>query len=108
MVNNTETYWEADGTSLHTFAWSIETLSGLGPPPLRGEDVTIPYSPGQQHVPKTFDSNKLTLAIQLRGVNPNAGSGVTAASRRQIMNNWNDLVRLLWTPGRQLALTKRF
>lgn len=69
-MNNTETYWEADGQSLHTFARSIETLSGMGPPPLRGEDITIASQPGQQWVDKVFDSNTITLAMWLRGIKP--------------------------------------
>lgn len=108
MANNTETYWEADGQSLHTFARSIETLSGMGPPALRGEDITIPLQPGQTWVPKVHDSNTLTLAMWLRGVAQNAGSGAVKTTKAQYQSNWNDLIRLLWTPGRQIDLTKRF
>lgn len=107
-MNNTETYWEADGQSLHTFARSIETLSGMGPPPLRGEDITIASQPGQQWVEKIPDSNTLTLAMWLRGVDQDAGSGASATNKKQYQSNWNDLMRLLWTPGRQVALRKRF
>jgi len=108
MANNTETYWEADGQSLHTYARSIETLGGMGPPPFRGEDITVPLSPGQIWVPKVLDSNILTLAMWLRGVSQEAGSGVTATTKAQYQSNWNDLIRLLWTPGRQVSLRKRF
>lgn len=108
MPNNTETYWDADGTSLHTYAWSIETIGGMGPPPLKGEDIGIPHKHGQQWMPKSFDANTLTLAIQLRGVDQSAGAGAVAATREKYQENWNDLIRLLWTPGRQVALTKRF
>lgn len=108
MPNNTDTYWEADGVSLHTFAWSIETLGGMGPPSLRGDDVTVPYNPGRRWVPKTFDSNVLTLAMQLRGLAADAGEGASQATRQLYQERWNDLIRLLWTPGRQVALRKRF
>lgn len=108
MPNNTETYWDADGESLHTYARSIETLGGMGPPPLRGENIVIPLSPGAVYVPKTPDQNTLHLAMWLRGVDPEAGSGVTQSSRALFQQNYNDLIRLLWKPGRQVELTKRF
>lgn len=108
MVNNTETYWEANGQSLHTFARSIETLSGLGPPPMRGDNVVVPLYPGAIYVPKTVDSNKLTLALWLRGVDPTADQGAVIATKVQYQKNWNDLIRLLWAAGKQYNLTKRF
>lgn len=108
MPNNTSTYWEADGVSLHTYAWSIETAGGMGPPPLRGEDITVPLRSGQKWVPKKFDANILTLAMWIRGVAADAGSGVYQETQQMYEERYNDLVRLLWTPGRQLALTKRF
>lgn len=68
MANNTETYWDADGESLHTYARSIETLGGMGPPQLRGEDITIPLRSGRTWVPKKYDANTITLAMWLRGL----------------------------------------
>lgn len=108
MPNNTETYWEADGQSLHTYARSIETIGGMGPPPLRGDNIVIPLSPGARYVPKTPDQNIFHLAMWLRGVAQDAGSGVTAATKAQFQKNYNDLIRLLWKPGKQIKLTKRF
>lgn len=108
MPNTTDTYWEADGQSLHTYAASIETLSGMGVPSFRGDDFVVPFRPGQVWVPKTVDSNTLTLAMWLRGVSPSAGPGAVAETKMAYQSNWNDLIRLLWTPGRQVQLTKRF
>ena len=107
MPNNTETYWEADGQSLHTFARSIETLGGMGVPDLRGDDFIIPLQPGEQWVPKVAGSNILTLAMWLRGITQ-GGNADEVPTKANYQSNWQDLVRLLWTPGRQLALTKRF
>ncbi|WNO27802.1 minor tail protein [Microbacterium phage Huwbert] len=70
MGNNTDTYWEANGQSLHTFARSIESLSGLGPPPMRGDNEVIPLMPGAQYVPKVADQNILTLGMWARGIKP--------------------------------------
>lgn len=108
MPNTIETYWEADGVSLHTYAWSVETLGGMGPPPLRGEDIVVPLRNGEVWVPKKFSANVLTLSMWLRGVAADAGSGVVQETQQMYEERYNDLVRLLWTPGRQLALTKRF
>lgn len=109
MVNNTSTYWEADGVSLHTFAHSIETLGGaLGVPKLRGDDITIPYNHGDLWVPKFADSRVLNLGMWVRGVNPGEGVGANDLSKSNFDSNWNNLVRMLWTPGRQFKLTKRF
>ena len=108
MPNNTETYWDINGQSLHTFARSIETLGGIGIPNYRGEDYTIPYRPGEVWVPKELGSNVITLLMWLRGVAQNAGVNA-AASKAQYQSNWNDLIRLLIPqPGNQLQLTKRF
>ena len=106
MVNNTETYWDVDGTSLHTYAWSIETMGGIALPNFRGEDITIPGQPGQTWVPKQPDSRILTLAMWLRGTAD--GAGAFASTKNLYQSAYNNLVRLLWTPGRQFDLTKRF
>jgi hypothetical protein len=108
MPNNTETYWDADGVSLHTFAWSIETLSGLGPPDLRGEDHVIPTRMGEVWVPKTVGSNVLTLAMWLRGIPEHASNVEGTASKAQYQSNWNNLIRTLWKPWKQIDLRKRF
>lgn len=108
MPNNTETYWEADGVSLHTYAWSIETIGGNGPPPLRGEDITVPLAVGKVRTTKIVDSNKYSLGMWLRGVDADAGSADSGATRDKYMRRYNDLVRLLWKAGKPIALRKRF
>ena len=108
MPNNTETYWEANGESLHTYARSITTLSGLGPPPTRGSNVIVPLHPGRKRVDKVFDENVLTLAMWLRGVAQDAGAGVSSVSKMQYQKNWNDLIRLLYNSGEEFPLRKRF
>lgn len=108
MVNNTETYWSAKGESLHTFARSIESLGpGLRAPGMRGDDVTIPSRPGKVWMEKTPDSRTLPLGMWVLGLEEE-GPGATDTSQSQFHTNWNNLVRLLWTPGEQFELTKRF
>lgn len=108
MPNNTETYWDINGQSLHTFARSIETLGGIGIPNYRGDDYVIPYRPGEVWVPKELGSNVITLAMWLRGI-PQDANADSAANKAQYQSNWNDLIRLLIPrPGYQLQLTRRF
>lgn len=108
MPNNTLTYWEADGQSLHTYAKSITTLSGMGPPQFRGADHTVPLKPGQTWVPKTFDANTITLAMVLRGIAEHATNIDGTPTKAQYQSNWNDLIRMLWKPGQLVSLRKRF
>lgn len=108
MVNTTETYWDAQGVSLNNFAWSIETLGGMAIPTFRGEDILVPLRNGEVWVPKKFTSSTITLSMWIRGVPFNSGIGVVRETQQMYEERYNDLVRLLWTPGRQLALTKRF
>lgn len=107
-MNNTETYWEADGKSLHTFAHSIESLSGISIPNFRGENEIIPLSPGAQWVEKTIDQNSITLGMWARGVDPAAGSGASTATKAQFQKNYNSLIRMFYQPRRLVALRKRF
>ena len=108
-VNTTDTYWAADGESLHTFAHSIESLGGLmkgvG---LRGDDTLIPFKPGEVWEPKVPGPQVLNLGMWVRGVDWDHGSGAYVVTKPLFQANWNRLVRLLWTPDRQINLQKRF
>lgn len=107
MTNTTDTYWSVDGVSLQTFANNITTLSGRDtPPPMRGEDLTVPYSPGQTWVPKVVDSRVISLNMWVRG--SNADGSIPTNRANSYDDNWRALRNLLWTPGRQFVLTKRF
>lgn len=108
MPNNTDTYWEADGVSLHTYAWSIETIGGMGPPPLRGEDIVVPLAVGRKRTTKIVDSNRITLGMWLRGVDADAGAAVSQATRDKYTRRYNDLIRLLHKSGNPIELRKRF
>jgi hypothetical protein len=109
MPNNTDTYWDIDGTSLHTYAHSIETLEGLlGAPELRGEDLIIANQDGEIWTPKYLSAQTLTLSMWVRGSAQSAGAGDTGANKQLFQANWNNLVRLFLTLGRQFNLTKRF
>lgn len=107
MTNTTDTYWSIDGVSLQTYAQNIETLGGRdAPPKYRGDDVTIPFSPGQKWMPKLPDSRVIPLAMWVRGANVD---GSTPANRSNAYDdNWRALRNLMFQPGRQFVLQKRF
>lgn len=107
MTNTTDTYWDVDGVSLHTFAQNIETLEGQAPPPLRGDDITVPYRPGQLWTPKTADARTLSIGMWVRGCNPDGSFPTSQSKRYQFFDNWRALRNLLWRPGEQFTLTKR-
>lgn len=109
MSNSTETYWEVDGVSLQTFAFDIETLGGsrLAPPRLRGDDIVIPHAPGELWQPKQVDSRVISLGMWVIGTDED-GFAPTGNLYRQWDSNFRKLRQLLWTPRRQVTLTKRF
>lgn len=109
MSNSTLTYWEVDGVSLQTYAWDIETIGGdrLAPPKLRGKDLVIPGQAGERWMPKQVDARTITLGMWVIGTEED-GSAPTGSLYRQWDDNFRKLRQLLWTPGRQFTLTKRF
>lgn len=107
MTNTTPTYWDVDGVSLQTYAKNIESLGPrLTPPPLRGENELIPFALGRRWVPKVVDSRVIPLAMWVRGYNDDGSR--PSDQPRKFYENWEALVNLLWTPGKQINLTKRF
>lgn len=109
MTNTTAEYWDVDGVSLQTFAFNIETIGGdrLAPPPLRGDDITIPGAPGDIWMPKMVASRTITLGMWVIGAEED-GSMPTGTAKAQFDENFRKLRQLLWTPNRQITLTKRF
>ncbi len=110
MTNTTETFWDVDGVSLQTYAFNIATLGGgrMTPPPVRGDDITVPFRPGSIWMPKVPDAKIITLAMWVTGANEDGTIPVAGNMRRQFDTNWRKLRQLLWNPRRQFLLTKRF
>lgn len=101
--------WEVDGTNLNTLAFNIETIGGrMRVPQGRGEDIDVPYRPGQVWRPKFPSSRILTLGMWVIGAEEDGSvPSVGSAQRIQFNENWDKLIRLFYKPGRQLALTRR-
>lgn len=106
MTNSTAQFWDADGTSLQTLARNLKTWGGdrEGVPDFRGEDTLVPYRAGRKWVPKVPDSRTIGLSGWVVGANDDGTIGDVETFRK----NWKVLRRLLWTPGRQIALTRRW
>lgn len=110
MTNSTAEYWDVDGVSLNTFAYNITTLGGdrLAPPPLRGGNLAIPHTAGRVWMPKVVDQNVLTLGMWVIGSQADGSAPTTGYAKEQFNKNFRMLRRMLWTPNRQVTLTKRF
>jgi hypothetical protein len=110
VTNTTETYWDVDGVSLQTYAHNIVTIGGdrAKPPPLRGEDIEIPFMPGDLFVPKVIGPNVITLGMWVTGADEDGNIPVDADMRIEYDQNWRALRRLLFRRKAQMTLTKRF
>jgi hypothetical protein len=108
-LNSTGTYWAVDGISLQTMAFDIQSTGGdrMAPPPLRGRDITVPYAPGDMHVPKQVGARTITLDMFVLGATED-GEIPPGTAADQFDKNFRKLRRLLWTPNRRFTLTKRF
>lgn len=107
MTNTTDEYWEVDGQSLQTYAYNIST-KGDGrdrAPDVRGTNIVIPFKPGRRYVKKVVDSRVITLRMWVRGVE---ADGTQGNPNNLYQDNWRKIHNLLFTPGRQFVLKKRF
>lgn len=102
--------WSVDGFPLQTFAYNISSWGGSrqSPPPFRGDDVLIPHRPGKRWLPKQVDSRTITLGMWVVGAAQDGTIPTNTTMRRMFERNWRMLRKLLWTPDREIALTKIF
>ena len=106
-MNTTDEYWDIDGSSLNVPGWNLSTLGGrFTVPPLRGEDTTCPYVPGDQHGDYVPGSRVLTFNMWLAGADRSSGA-LNVDQRRAWNDNWKYLTRLFWTPKREFVVTRR-
>lgn len=110
MANSTDTYWSIDGVSLQTYGWNITTSGGdlASPPPLRGEDVVIPYVPGALIQPRIPDSRTISFNMWVQGSDSNGKVPTNASMRAEFEKNLKMLRDLFWNGGKSVTLTKRW
>ena len=110
-MNNTTEYWDIAGTSLHQYGWSVATVGGsrYDLPPRRGDNLTLPYRPGQRWRPKLPDARPITLVMWVTGMDPATGNAPVSGDQILRWNDsWDELRRLLWTvEARPFTLTRR-
>lgn len=110
MANSTDEYLSIDGESLQTYAYNITTwgLSRESTPPLRGENIVVPGRAGSIFVPKVVASRVISLSMWVQGSDKD-GFAPTGGSRvAEFQRNYKNLRRLLFTPDREVTITKRF
>ena len=111
MANSTDEYWDADGQSLHTYAWALETTSEhmRAAAALKGTDIPVSLRPGELWVPKVPGPRVITLKGWVRGCDQDGVWPDTADDREGLLNdNWNFVKALLWRTDRRISLTKRW
>lgn len=109
MTNNTPIYWEANGLSLHTYAWSVKSFGGSrnAPAPKRGEDLQLPGVRGRRYVKKVRESMQRSLAMWLMPLNQDGSVDATLTFEQMLHKNWRTILDAVDVPG-QFALVKRW
>lgn len=107
-MNSSDEWWSFGGVSLHQHGWSVGSLTGrLSTPPLRGEDQTAAYVPGELWMPKIPAGRTLVLPMWTTGVDPGTGEPV-ADARTRFNDNWAYLMQVFWNPDAEQTLTRRW
>ncbi len=107
MANTTETYWSVNGVSLQTLGFNISTQGGHEPPPLRGDDTTIPYRVGQVLSDRIPDSRTEPFKMWAIGLSEDGLQGAYGP-RAEYEKNYKKIRALLYNQGRPFQLTKRW
>lgn len=109
MTVTTEEEWKVNGTTLNTFAFNIETLSGRDNiPPRRGDNIIIPYRPGRLWVEKQPDERPLTLAMWVKDSDADGVRASTSTARRaKLRDNIETLKNLFGVYDTLLSLERK-
>jgi hypothetical protein len=110
MTVTTETYWSVNGVPLNTLAYNVTTWGGdlQAPPPLRGEDLTIPYRPGQVLQSRRPDGRSLSFSMWVLGADEDGNVPENKTMRAEFEKNFKMLRNLFWNQGRPVSITKRW
>lgn len=110
MTTSTNTFWSVDGTPLQTYAFNIQSWGGdrEAPPSFRGSNTAVPGAPGEVFQRKVVDSRTISFGMWVQGSLEDGTAPKTGSRRAEFEYNWHRLRSLLWTPRREVTLTKRF
>lgn len=107
MANSTDTYWDINGVSLQTLGFNITTVGDHAPPPLRGDDTTVPYRVGKQLNDRIPDSRTESFKMWAIGMSEDGTVGAFGP-RAEYEKNYKKVRDLIWNQGRPFNLTKRW
>lgn len=109
MSNNTNVYWEVNGLSLHTEAWSVRTHGGRRTVPTarRGDDVVVPFRHGRIRTNKFRDSQIISVSMWLVAMNENGTRDATMTMEQKREQNWRKILNAVDVDG-TYDLTKRW
>jgi len=107
---STATYWDINGVPLQTYAYNITTWGGdlQAPPPLRGDDLTIPYRPGQVLQSRRPDGRSISFNMWVVGATLDGNVPGNATMRAEFEKNFSMLRNLFWNQGKPVTVTKRW
>lgn len=110
MTNTTDTYWEINGVSIQTYAYNVITWGGTlqAPPPLRGDDVTIPYRPGTVFQARRPGGRTMTFDMWVVGADEDGNVPEDHTMRAEFEKNFKMLRNLFWNQGRQVTITRKW
>lgn len=109
MTNNTETYWTANGLSLHTHAWSVRSFGGrkFFTGSKRGEDVRVPFKPGRIWVPKSRESQLYNIKMWVLPLNQDGSKDGSMTFAQKSTANRKLIIETVDIDG-QFDLVKRW
>lgn len=108
MTDNTDVYWEANGISLHTMAWSVETKAGrMASPAKRGDDFVLPFRTGRVPTRKLREARMQHLPMWVGPFDEDGTDDPSMSKKAKTEQNWNHLMDKLAIDGR-FPLVKRF
>jgi len=107
VANTTDTYWSVNGVSLQTLGFNITTSGDHEPPPLRGEDILIPYKVGKVLTERMPDSRTLPFKMWAIGMTEDGLQGAFGP-RAEYEKNYKKIRALIYNQGRPIQLTKRW
>lgn len=110
MALTTDVYWDIDGVPLQTYAKNITTWGGdlQAPPSLRGEDLTIPYRPGEVFQTRRPKGRSITFNMWVIGADDDGKIPTSIPMRGMFEQHFKNLRNLFWNQGKQFTLTRRW
>jgi hypothetical protein len=102
VTNTRPDYWEANGLSLHTYAWSVTSFGGAqySGPAKRGEDLLIPFRKGRRSQRKSREAKPYDLGMVVVPRSEDGGPCVAGLTPEQMADrNFRTVVEAVDVDG---------